>query len=398
MPILYEWYLRYGVIEARDAPEDTLAFGRWRMDAMVWKMTTRTVLVAGLATAALLAAVGIGLSVTSESDDDVPGVPLPASPVVGTLDTSASSNDWDDVYTVALKSNERLTVRMTGQGDFDLWVLKPGTPEIDNGDQLRYVVASSQTSKTSSETVSYPAYKAGIYYLDVFANDAISPNAGSYTLTWSIERAAPPSVETSAPSVLSWGAVSRIECTATAQGAPLVGAKVLWQRRPAGTTKWTTLNLGADRMPTSQVDAGGRFSKGIAPTRATEYRYIIWPTATTGWKLASPITVTPRVSLSAPRVSTTTKYSGRSFKVWGYLYPRHKADTRHVVLTARKGSTVVRKTTLNYDYVSKAGKKMTKYVTYLTLPSKGTWTVTASTPADGAHAATSSTAMTVVVR
>src|SRR5690242_5119940 len=66
---------------------------------------------------------------SSESDDDIPGVPIPKSPVKGSLD---EDEDQNDIYRIQLKDRQRLTVTLNGDPgtDFDLDLYSPETKTI----------------------------------------------------------------------------------------------------------------------------------------------------------------------------------------------------------------------------------------------------------------------------
>ncbi|MDZ4170289.1 MAG: S8 family serine peptidase [Coriobacteriia bacterium] len=120
------------------------------------------------------------LSAPLPSDDDVPGVVLPPSPVVGTLD---ENGDTDDVFRVTLGRGDRLQASLTGAPgtDFDLYLFPPDVPTVDGS----FDPVAFSDLPTYPESLSYTATKAGDYYLNPYAYDG----AGSYTLTWSITRA-----------------------------------------------------------------------------------------------------------------------------------------------------------------------------------------------------------------
>ncbi|TLM98526.1 MAG: hypothetical protein FDZ75_02160, partial [Actinobacteria bacterium] len=111
-------------------------------------------------------------------DRNIPGVPLAASPVSGTLD---SSTDTDDVQSVLLGAGQTLTVSLTGAAgtDFDLWLFGPDATDVDDATQA---VAKSRLG-SYPETIEYKAPVTGVYYLDAFADTG----SGAYTMTWSID-------------------------------------------------------------------------------------------------------------------------------------------------------------------------------------------------------------------
>ncbi len=112
------------------------------------------------------------------SDDEVPGVSIPASPISDTLDSEA---DVDDVYAVALVAGQQIDVSMTADDgtDFDIYLYPPGTSTV-NGDEDS--VAESN-GESYPEHFTYTAVTSGTYYLDACANDG----SGSYTIDYKIK-------------------------------------------------------------------------------------------------------------------------------------------------------------------------------------------------------------------
>ncbi len=118
----------------------------------------------------------------AEADDDVPGVPLPASPVIGSMSVS----DPDDVYSIELQGGQTFVVSMTGppeaEADFDLYLYPPGTGSVSADPNV-----ASSTHSDSAESITYVAAQTGTYYVDVCRYGG----AGTYTLTWSIDGESP---------------------------------------------------------------------------------------------------------------------------------------------------------------------------------------------------------------
>lgn len=113
------------------------------------------------------------------ADDDIPGVPLGASPVTGSLN---ESSDPEDVYNIALTAGQRITFSITGPAgtDFGVELYGPG-----GWDDYR----ADAWGETYPYTASYvvPTGGNGTYYLDVYSFDG----SGAYTLTYTITTADP---------------------------------------------------------------------------------------------------------------------------------------------------------------------------------------------------------------
>jgi hypothetical protein len=111
------------------------------------------------------------------TDDDIPGVALPASPF---SDSVSSTTDLDDVFGIALAAGQTLTVALVGPSgsQFNIYLYAPGTVSVKNPD-TPYVAVAAGTSYPCS--FSYTATQSGTYYLDVYAKTG----AGGYTVTYS---------------------------------------------------------------------------------------------------------------------------------------------------------------------------------------------------------------------
>lgn len=129
------------------------------------------------ALAVLLAAVMLPVGAVpamGAADDDFPGVPIMASPIVGTLD---EDTDFDDVFSVYLNAGQSITAALKGPGDadFDLYLYPPGSTDI-----VADPIEDSSAWSGSVELLNYTAETSGVYYLDVYAYSG----SGSYTLAW----------------------------------------------------------------------------------------------------------------------------------------------------------------------------------------------------------------------
>ncbi len=85
-------------------------------------------------------------AVAAASDDDIPGVGAPASPITGTLD---ENTDWSDVYRVWLNAGQTLSVSMSGAAgtDFDIYLYAPNATSVDVDDS----VAESEWGRLSGD-------------------------------------------------------------------------------------------------------------------------------------------------------------------------------------------------------------------------------------------------------
>lgn len=116
-----------------------------------------------------------GKAVVYELDSDIPGVPLTGSKASGTLN---AANDVDDVYAVNLLKGESFTVSLSGKSgtDFDLYLYNSKAQALT---ETGNIVAYSEKSNTSTESLTYVAPQDGTYYIAASAYKG----SGSYTLT-----------------------------------------------------------------------------------------------------------------------------------------------------------------------------------------------------------------------
>ncbi|KOA21343.1 thermophilic serine proteinase precursor [Clostridium homopropionicum DSM 5847] len=110
-----------------------------------------------------------------QADDDIPGLPLPQSPVVGTLD---ETSDLDDVYSFNLDMGEMITFTLTGDPntDFDLHIYDGMATTVNTA----YGLLASSENIGSTESITFTATHPGVYYIDAYAYSG----AGDYTLSY----------------------------------------------------------------------------------------------------------------------------------------------------------------------------------------------------------------------
>lgn len=110
------------------------------------------------------------------ADDEIPGVAVPASPIVGSLD---EFTDYDDVFAINLVQGQVLRINLVGDAgtDFDTYLYPPGTTSVITGSTVAEAATSSYP-----EAFTYKAPASGTFYLDIYAFSG----TGSYTLTYQV--------------------------------------------------------------------------------------------------------------------------------------------------------------------------------------------------------------------
>jgi C1A family cysteine protease len=119
-------------------------------------------------------------SPTAGADDDIPGVVLPASPVVGVV---AAGGDLDDVFRVVLDAGQTLKATIVGPfgSDLRLYLYGPGTASVKDPDTPYLALARG----AYPASFSYIADEDGTYYLDVYAY----AGGGAYSVSYTISSA-----------------------------------------------------------------------------------------------------------------------------------------------------------------------------------------------------------------
>jgi hypothetical protein len=109
-------------------------------------------------------------------DDRIPGIDLPATPVVGSADWIS---DTDDIYRIHLKRGDTFSASLTGASgtDFDLYLYARGSTAISSG-----LVLAVSEKPSYPDSVAYTALVEGDYYLDVRAFSG----SGEYSVGWSV--------------------------------------------------------------------------------------------------------------------------------------------------------------------------------------------------------------------
>ncbi len=129
-----------------------------------------------------------GLIRPAAADDNIPGVPIPVSPVAGSLDDMA---DLDDVYEIYLDVGDRLQVYLWGDPGavMDVTLFAPGATSVLSDYNDRTLMVGDYYTSVYPDPLGYTAvpfseggWGAGSYYLDVW----VSSGSGTYDLFWEV--------------------------------------------------------------------------------------------------------------------------------------------------------------------------------------------------------------------
>lgn len=127
-----------------------------------------------------------GLAVPGDGDNNVPGIPVSASPISAQLD---SVSDTDDVRSAWLEAGDTLTITLNRTGTFttgftpNLYLYAPGTTDIRLFSPVRHA-----EGVVMPKTITYVAPSAGLFFIDMYAPDTGTPESGEVLLTWSVLR------------------------------------------------------------------------------------------------------------------------------------------------------------------------------------------------------------------
>ncbi len=295
-------------------------------------------------------------------DDEIPGVALPASPfsrVLG-LDT-----DWDDVYYVYLRANERLAVSMSHpstyggeQVNFDLYLFPPGTTSTYSGSEVAW-----SEKYQDIDRIIYVAPKAGYYYLDVYDDAGAAPYTIAWTKTLLPRKETVTYLSRSDYSPKYGDTVTLTAKLRTSTGAVVAGKTVKFERWDSANDKWVAVG---SEVTNSSGNAYGHYVP--YNKRYTLYRAKFYGTYDYYASTSSKKGVKPHVYVTAPD-GPYLVYGGSSFTVSGYLKPKHSEGTYpvRVYKYVYSGGEWVNKGYVKakaYDYSS-----YTKYKAKVTMPS-----------------------------
>ena len=242
------------------------------------------------------------------SDDDIPGVPVPASPF---SDSLAYGSDDDDVFSVLLNAGQTLQASVSGGTgtDFDLYLYgSDQTTVVDNGKWLARANAS-----TYPDAFSYAVTQTGTYYLDVYAYSG----SGAYTVTYSIV-ASPPVTSVSGIPTNWTNAPVTVTFTATDTYGPGVA--------------YTEYSLdGAAYAP---VPGSGQITVSSSLVHTLSYR-----SADTDGNVETAHTATMLIDTGAPTVSGLAKVSVKKGKTATFSFKvADLTPAAHVVIQIYKGA------------------------------------------------------------
>lgn len=198
------------------------------------------------------------------------------------------------------------------------------------------------------------------------------------------------SLKATTGSTVSYNAKAKVTGTLkTAGGSALIGKLVALQTSVDGST-WRSFD-------TTTTVAGGAYTLySPALTTARYVRARFGGDTTYAASSSTATLVKPKIYFSsAPKFSTYTHTFGTSYKVWGYLKPKHATGSTQIKVKAYRREKqadgtykYVYKKTYSTTISNPAGSAYSKYTGYVKLPYKGTWRLRAHHAADSKNAST----------
>ncbi|MBI5232439.1 MAG: hypothetical protein HY876_09785 [Coriobacteriales bacterium] len=311
---------------------------------------------------------------SSDVDDDVPGLPLTA---LTSGDMSATA-DWSDVFRAELTTGQAIAAELhkPANADFQLGVFgpdpNPATIYFNTTGGQVYpwpvnVIGFGAPHNATTERLFFDVPKTGTYYLQATAFNGM----GSYELSSTV-------LDPSALVDVAWEAPAEImpsdEVTATgrlldSEGEALVDDEVIVQRYDARNKSWTDTSA----VTTTAADGGFTLPIALDANSRLRVRYA-GEFAEEAPTSSEPAEFNVHATLGKPYVK---RLAPKRFLVKGTLFPRHAAGTRPVELRIQRkiGSGWVTKFVVRPTVTSSG--EYSRYSTNVSVPSSGMWRVVA---------------------
>ncbi|HSK48796.1 MAG TPA: pre-peptidase C-terminal domain-containing protein [Coriobacteriia bacterium] len=333
-----------------------------------WAAAQRAVASGNLKNSASVSASAVDL------DDDIPGVPIPASPIVGALDATLS--ETDDVFAIDLVAGQRLSVNLTATSGTDFTALLYGIGSASLFD-FDNVVAGPEDPWSYPEVFTYTVTTTGTYYLDVFTflEDGTDPS-GDYTLSYTITDSGmtPTLLSFEAPSTSDYASAPVSGYLTDTEGNPIPGQEVYIGYVVGSSGYW-------DILPDPVItDENGRFSRTMKPKAKTTYQAVFFGDNNEVYieQMSAERTVLPRASLTRA-TSWWTLYLNKTYTATGLIRPYHSTgNSNKVKIRAYKKGTdgdyhYVKSFTSSYVYSSKSETAYKAPIKFTKSSSKGYW-------------------------
>lgn len=202
--------------------------------------------------------------------DDIPGVPLPPSPVQGYLDNSNGSGvAINDVYNFSMRVGERFQAVLNA-GDstnvkFDVRLFAPGTMGVT---ATQPVADTYGEFSSYPKTLAYTAPAAGLYYVDVYVcSPSYNDVAGPYSLAWTCKSPTMTVLRTRSHGISAGSRVSIKGLLRYAIGADAVARAQVRLETSRNDRSWS-------KGAITTTASNGQFTFKVKATRSSYYRVI----------------------------------------------------------------------------------------------------------------------------
>ncbi|MCL2504293.1 MAG: S8 family peptidase [Coriobacteriia bacterium] len=289
----------------------------------------------------------------SRGDADIPGVPMPKSPV---NDSLRIRFDMNDVYAVELQVGEMLGAKVVpGSGlDAALAIYGPDAKAVDSDSPL----VESREQKYTAQTIQVTASRTGTYYVRV----SCRAGQGDYELTYGKT-----SVDLTAPTRAVWDTPVSLTASVDSFDGPIGGTAVSLQQRPiSGNGNWVTV----DTQITGSTGTA-TFSRKLSSS--TQFRVLATIQSRSYTSDIRNIALVPLLTIQA----SPTASAGTRVTVTGELNPAgRQAGGKNVWIRCYKDGSLV-KIVRAKDVMSGPRGDKAYYRAPIVLDAKGIWTLRA---------------------
>jgi len=195
-----------------------------------------------------------------EADDDIPGVPIPASPVQGYLDANA---DRVDVYSLSMRKGDRLRLVMNGQSSMDnpqICVYGPGSMGVQTTDPVAGLYCFDFPG-----VLRYTATTGGTHYVAVAIWFDDWDDYGNYTLAWTNKSPTITRLTTKSKTITAGRSTEVAGVLKYAFGDAGIADKTARLEASRTGSKWT-------KVKSKKTSATGTFSFTVRPAVSRYYR------------------------------------------------------------------------------------------------------------------------------
>lgn len=206
------------------------------------------------------------LALAASDDDDIPGVPITATPVMGYL--IAGTNNAD-VYSLTMRKYDRLSLRLNGDdSNASFWA------EVYAPDAMS-ILSTTPLDDIMHWRYSYPktcvlnASSSGLYFVAVRTLDYVSSSDayGNYSLDWTCQSPTVTALSSRSRSIPRGGSAKVAGLVKYDVDASPIPLKMVILQKSLTGSGWV-------KVTSKKTDSTGHFSFTVRPTMSTYYRVV----------------------------------------------------------------------------------------------------------------------------